>query len=313
MIRFASTPERPAIEAGRVSTNEWVASTFEDVARLLESQGANPFRVSAYLKGAATLRSWSEDVGAVLEARGKEGLEARPGIGPGLGAAIAELVVTGRLRLLDRLRGAVSPEAVFMTVPGIGAELARRIHDHLGIETLEELETAAWNGTLQHVPGFGARRTQAIRDLLGSRLRTPRLADSWRRPGAARAPSVETLLDVDRQYRDDAAAGRLRRIAPHRFNPKHEAWLPVLHTERGPWSFQALFSNTGRAHRLRRTGDWVVIYWSLDGDEGRSTVVTEHHGPLAGLRVVRSRERECELLYAARGTRPLAEEAGRAH
>jgi len=313
MIRFASTREGRPPEAGAPGTNEWVASTFEEVARLLESQGANPFRVSAYLKGARSVRTWDEDVATVLEARGREGLEVRDGIGPGLARAIAELVVTGRLRLLDRLRGAVSPEDLFVTVPGIGTELAHRIHEHLGIETLEELETAAWNGTLEHVPGFGARRTQAVRDLLGSRLRTLRTADTWRHSEGGPAPSVETLLDVDRQYREEAAAGRLRRIAPHRFNPKHEAWLPVMHTERGPWSFQALFSNTGRAHRLRRTGDWVVVYWSLDGDEGRSTVVTEPQGPLAGLRVVRGRERECEVLYAARGTRPLTEEARRAH
>jgi len=313
MIRFASTREGRPSEAGAPGTNEWVASTFEEVARLLESQGANPFRVSAYLKGARSVRTWDEDVAIVLEARGREGLEARDGIGPGLARAIAELVVTGRLRLLDRLRGAVSPEDLFVTVPGIGAELAHRIHEHLGIETLEELETAAWNGTLEHVPGFGARRTQAVRDLLGSRLRTLRTTDAWRRPEGDLAPTVETLLDVDRQYREEASAGRLRRIAPHRFNPKHEAWLPVMHTERGPWSFQALFSNTGRAHRLGRTGDWVVVYWSLDGDEGRSTVVTEHQGPLAGLRVVRGRERECEVLYAARGDRPLTGEERRGH
>lgn len=60
------------------------------------------------------------------------------------------------------------------------------------------------------------------------------------------------LLDVDRAYR--AAAGALAKIAPKRFNPAGEAWLPILHTERGPWRFTALFSNTARAHSLGRTG-----------------------------------------------------------
>jgi hypothetical protein len=110
---------------------------------------------------------------------------------------------------------------------------------------------------------------------------------------------VRTLLEVDREYRGAAAAGRLRRIAPRRFNPAGEAWLPVLHTERGPWRFTALFSNTARAHELGRSHDWVILYFERDGAaEGRHTVVTETHGPLAGHRVVRGREAECERLFA---------------
>jgi hypothetical protein len=107
-------------------------------------------------------------------------------------------------------------------------------------------------------------------------------------------PAVALLLDVDREYRRKAAAGTLRRIAPKRFNPTHEAWLPVLHTERGPWSFTALFSNTAQAHDLGRTADWVVIYHHTDAaPEGQCTVVTETHGPMEGRRVVRGREAEC--------------------
>jgi hypothetical protein len=31
---------------------------------------------------------------------------------------------------------------------------------------------------------------------------------------------------------------------------------------RGAWHFTALFSNTARAHELRRTRDWVVLYFA---------------------------------------------------
>jgi hypothetical protein len=108
------------------------------------------------------------------------------------------------------------------------------------------------------------------------------------------APEVATLLDVDYEYRKKAAAGSLRTIAPKRFNPSGEAWLPVLHAQRGAWHFTALYSNTARAHELGRTRDWVVIYY-YDGDhiEGQCTVVTESRGALAGKRVVRGREEEC--------------------
>ena len=105
------------------------------------------------------------------------------------------------------------------------------------------------------------------------------------------------LLSVDREYRDRAAAGTLRRIAPRRFNPTGEAWLPVLHTSRGGWLCTALFSNSGRAHQLGRTDDWVVLRVERGGEELQYTVVTETRGELAGRRVVRGREAECRSLY----------------
>lgn len=47
------------------------------------------------------------------------------------------LQITGRRAQLDRLRGRLDPATLFQTIPGIGPELAQRIHDALGIETLE--------------------------------------------------------------------------------------------------------------------------------------------------------------------------------
>lgn len=122
-------------------------------------------------------------------------------------------------------------------------------------------------------------------------------------PGVAPAdedPDIELLLDVDREYRNGAAAGRLPTIAPRRFNPEGKAWLPVLHARRGDWHFTALFSNTARAHELGRVHDWVVIYAEdRDHHEHQYTVVTPPGGPLAGRRVVRGREAECRAWYAA--------------
>jgi len=112
------------------------------------------------------------------------------------------------------------------------------------------------------------------------------------------APTVEVLLEIDREYREKAKAGTLRLIAPRRMNPEGTAWLPVLHTRHGPWHFTALFSNTERAHELHRTHDWVVIYaCDAQGEEGQFTVVTERRGTLSGRRVVRGREPECARYY----------------
>ena len=113
-------------------------------------------------------------------------------------------------------------------------------------------------------------------------------------------PDVGLLLDIDREYREKAASGFLPKIAPRRFNPEHEAWLPVLHTRFGPWRFTALYSNTERAHDLHRTHNWVVVFFEdEEGERGQATVVTEFRGDLKGERVVRGREPECASHYRA--------------
>jgi Holliday junction resolvasome RuvABC DNA-binding subunit len=268
--------------------NQQVAQRLREAAELLEQQQANPFRVSAYRRAADTVAGLDEDIAALLERDGIEGLDALPGIGSVLAQAIAQMVRTGRWAQLDRLRGAVAPEQLFQSIPGVGPELAGRIHEHLNVDTLEALELAAHDGRLEQVPGIGVRRSAMLRATLAGMLARTRP----RRRQRAIEPGVALLLD--REYREKAERAALPRIAPWRFNPKREAWLPILHTERGDWRFTALFSNTALAHELGRVRDWVVIYFHQDsGPEGQRTVVTETRGPFAGRRVVRGREAEC--------------------
>jgi hypothetical protein len=112
-------------------------------------------------------------------------------------------------------------------------------------------------------------------------------------------PPVTLLLEIDRVYREKADAGELRRIAPRKFNPEAKAWLPVLNMEKGGWRFTAMFSNTERAHELKKTHEWVVIYAEAGGERQTCTAVTETRGPLAGRRVIRGREDECAGLYGS--------------
>jgi hypothetical protein len=115
---------------------------------------------------------------------------------------------------------------------------------------------------------------------------------------------VALLLEIDQGYRSAAGAGRLPTIAPRRFNPHGESWLPVQHLTRDGWHFTALYSNTARAHELGRTRDWVVIFcYDHAHVEQQCTVVTEHAGDLAGRRVVRGRESECREYYVNVSTR----------
>jgi hypothetical protein len=272
------------------ANNKVVAEALRDAAALFAQQNANKFRVSAYRNAAKTIDELPEDV-ADVAARGAEALDALPHIGKSIAAAITQLTTTGRWPQLERMRGKLDPEVSFQNIPGIGPAFARLIHEHLHIDTLEALEAAAHDGRLDTVPGIGERRGKIIRQSLASILaRKGPLTSSAQK---VLPPPVEMILDVDREYRERAKAGDLKLIAPKRFNPKGEAWLPILHTERGPWHFTVLFSNTARAHELGKTADWVIVFYSSNHQiEDQNTVVTETKGPLKGQRVVRGREPE---------------------
>jgi hypothetical protein len=304
MERRTAPIATPAADSAFV--NDAVAPAFSyadrlrEVADLLEAQGANPYRVSAYRNAARAIAGIDpQSLADIVEREGVAGLDRLPHVGRGIAAALVELVRTGHWMQLERLRGTADPVQLFTTVPGLGHRLAERIHEELHVDTLEALELAAHDGRLEHVPGVGPRRAAAIRANLHAMLVRghPRRA-ATEQPGPP--PPVELLLAIDRQYRERAAADALPKIAPRRFNPRNEATLPVLHAAQDGWQFTALYSNTAQAHQLNRTRDWVVLFhYDDEHAEGQHTIVTETHGPLTGRRVVRGREPECRAFYAA--------------
>ncbi len=285
---------RPVAPAQAAPGNPRIAQALREMALLLEAQGDNPYRVAAYRRAGDMVARLQRPLGDILQREGEPGLDALPGVGPRIARAIAELLNTGRWQQLERLRGESDPDAVLRTIPGVGAELAFRLHDELGVQTLEALEVAAHDGRLEALPRIGARRAAAIRSALAEMLDRQRaLRRSRHVPSGAPEPPVAMLLDVDREYRARAQAGTLPTIAPRRFNPDNKAWLPVLHTERPGWHISALFSNTARAHELGRVQDWVVLYVEDEAHhEHQYTVVTATRGAGVGQRVVRGREAE---------------------
>ena len=284
-------------------TNEQIVEVLNQIADLLEVQEANRFRIQAYRRAGDTVRAADQALAETVRQEGAEALEELPNVGEGIARVIASYVRTGRSDVLTRLRGEVDPSKLFERVPGIGEELARRIAEQLDVATLEALEQAAHDGRLEEVEGFGPERARSVRVSLAGMLSTA--AQRHRREAAGadgpqaqeERPDVETMLQVDQMYRRKAEAGELRKIAPKRFNPEGEAWLPIMHTRQDGWDFTALYSNTARAHELNKTDDWVVLYYERDGEEDQGTVVTETRGPLEGKRVVRGREAECRRYY----------------
>lgn len=282
-----------------INSNTSVASKLDEIGQLLEDQGANPFRVAAYRRAAATIRELDRPLEKIVRTEGLTGLDKLPAVGETIARLIHQMIITGRLPMLDRLRGESDPITLLRSVPGIGKVIAERAHDELGIETLEELEVAAHDGRLARVLRLGEKRIKGIRDSLASRL--GRIRTSTAAVTSHDQPLVSEILDVDREYRQKSDHGLLPMIAPRRFNPEHQKWLPILHTRRGDRHYTAVFSNTPRAHQLNKTFDWIVIYYDGQGRERQCTVITALHGPLAGRRIVRGREQECKLHYIRPG------------
>ncbi|MEP6985339.1 MAG: helix-hairpin-helix domain-containing protein, partial [Chloroflexota bacterium] len=275
-------------------SNAQITQMLERIADLLESQNANPFRVRAYREGAQSIRNTNKSVAGFIHNNQTDKLDALPNIGSGITSVIGEYITSGKSALLEELEASDSPERTFSNVPGIGKELAGRIVDQLHIKTLPELEEAAHNGQLASIQGFGNKRLEGVKTALTGLLsrsaqshQHERTAPDTQKSNAKPEdrPSVKLLLDIDADYRQGVKDDKLTKIAPRRFNPNNEAWLPVLHTKQDDWKFTALFSNTAQAHKLGKTDDWVVIYFERGKTERQHTIVTETKGALKGKRV----------------------------
>ncbi|MEE8251437.1 MAG: DNA polymerase/3'-5' exonuclease PolX [Gemmatimonadales bacterium] len=137
-----------------------VALVLEQIASFLELQGGNPFRAKAFQAGAHTVASYPGHLG---EALASGALGELKGIGPATLDIISEVLETGQSRVLTDLRNQVPPGLVEMLkISGLGVTRIRQIHEHLGIESLDELEEAARDGRLAKLPRFGSKTAENI-------------------------------------------------------------------------------------------------------------------------------------------------------
>jgi putative hydrolase len=193
--------------------NEFVAARLRESADLLAAQQDNPFRVLAYRRAAEAIASLDHSVEELLTEGGVEALDRIPHVGKGIAAAIAEMATTGRWAYLQRLRGSAEPEDVFCAIPGVGPKLAKRLHEELNVATLEQLEAVLADPESAAPKGVGERRLSMIQS--GLRQLLDRMRP--RRSALQEEPSIDILLDVDREYREKVALDVLPRIAPKRF------------------------------------------------------------------------------------------------
>ena len=143
-------------------TNVEIAAVFEQIADLLEFQGANAFRVRAYRNAARTIYDMTESAADIV-ADPKRSLCDIEGIGKDLTEKITMLVTTGTLPMLDELLAEI-PQTVLaiLRVPGLGPKRAAQLHRELKINNLDELRAACESHRVQELKGFGEKTEAAI-------------------------------------------------------------------------------------------------------------------------------------------------------
>jgi DNA polymerase (family X) len=196
--------------------NADVADQFDLLADLLEIEGADSFRVTAYRRAATLMRETPAAI-AQLALDGKA--KNLSGIGRTIEEKIVQIVDDGEIHALRERKERI-PESLiaFMRLPGLGPKTARRIWHDLGITTLDELKAAAEQQRLRALPGLGAKTEENIvkalsaepagppRTLLGKALpalqatvealRAHEAAIEVSEAGSARR-RVETVRDLD--------------------------------------------------------------------------------------------------------------------
>src|SRR6056297_744412 len=175
--------------------NSDVADAFDEMADLLEIEGANAFRVRAYRNAARTLRGLSRGVSGMVS--DGETLSELPAIGDDLAEKIRTMVETGTLPELEELKDQL-PEGLVavLGISGLGPKRVRALHEELGIEDLDGLAQAAREGRIREIDGFGEKTEANILHELETRgsaeTRTP-----LREAEARAAPLVAHLAEAE--------------------------------------------------------------------------------------------------------------------
>ena len=185
-----------------------IVDILEDIAVLLELKGDNPFKIRAYSGGARVLEMMEEDLGDVIA---EERLDAIKGIGSALVDKIKTLYVTGELEYYTKLRESIAPGLIEMLeIPGLGGKKVKRLHDAIGVESVDALQAACESGKVEALKGFGKKSAEKILNGIANRAAYAKRHHWWNAREVAE-PILEGLRGLSQVERAEAA-GSLRRL-----------------------------------------------------------------------------------------------------
>jgi DNA polymerase (family 10) len=141
--------------------NSDVADIFNQVADLLEIEGANQYRVRAYRDAARTISTMSMNVADMVAAN--EDLTELSGIGEDLAGKIKEIVRTGDLEQLEEIEQRTPPAlATLLEVEGLGPKRVQKIYEELDVTGVEDLKEAAEEDEIRELHGLGPKTEEKV-------------------------------------------------------------------------------------------------------------------------------------------------------
>lgn len=278
-----------------------IAIILEEIGTLLQVHGENKFKARAFINAARAIEKYESDLTELVR-RGE--LETLPGIGPATAAVVRELLTTGTARYYLELRER-TPDGLLqlLAVPRLGASRIRTLHEELGVASITDLESAALQGKIAALPGFGPRTQERIlegiayvRTTLGRRRIAETLELGRRLRNFVRAQPY--VLDAE-------LAGELRRacetvdavevvacVAPGHTDAVLSAFLAlpgITHTERTATSLTAHLS------------DGLILRLTCASPETYPVILVLRTGSPAHVDALAERARECgfELAHNA--------------
>jgi DNA polymerase (family X) len=145
-------------------SNAQIAAAFEELADLYELDGAVQYRVIAYRTAAKSVRDASV---SVMQLARDGRVTELSGIGKTLEEKLRALDETGDIPAAQRLRGKFPGGLIsIMHLPGFGPKRARRLHDELGIDSLDALRAACERHELRGLRGFGPKVEEKLLEAL---------------------------------------------------------------------------------------------------------------------------------------------------
>jgi len=188
--------------------NEEIAHVLEQIADLLEIDGANAFRVRAYRNAARTVLDHPASLAESV--RNGEDPADLPGIGEGIAKKLVELCTTGHLSYLEELEqrlGAGLSE--LLEIRGLGPKRVHALRDAFGVRSLDDLAKVVEKGGLADLPGFGPKTAAAVTAAVRARKKQKRRVLWVEAEPVAR--ELLAWLEGTAGLRQSAVAGSFRR------------------------------------------------------------------------------------------------------
>jgi DNA polymerase (family X) len=188
--------------------NSEIAEIFYEIADLLEIEDANPFRVRAYRNAARTVAGYPRRINEMVEEG--EDIDDLSGVGEDLAKKIREIVQTGNLEFLEKVRSRTPHSLIkLLGIKGLGPKRVQKLFNELGIRNLEELRAAIESGKVADLEGFGSKTVENIRqslevDTLEEERTRLDIAEQFVAPLVSYLKELATVEDV-------AVAGSYRR------------------------------------------------------------------------------------------------------